>query len=117
MQQDEGRQTPARLTFSDLAAPLGVGQIALHSVGWGTEFADFDSDGWLDLLVANGSTLETREEPKTLKPQPDMLLWNRVGEYFHDLAALNPAFSTPHVSRGLAVSDYDQDGDLGHPDR
>jgi tetratricopeptide (TPR) repeat protein len=111
-QQAEGSQAPARLTFSDLAAPLGVGQIALQSVGWGTEFADFDADGWLDLVVANGSTLETREEPKTLKPQPDMLLWNRAGEYFHDLAALNPAFGTPKVSRGLAVSDYDLDGDL-----
>jgi len=112
MQQGEGGQAPARLTFSDLAAPLGVGQIALHSVGWGTEFADFDADGWLDLVVANGSTLETQEQPKTLKPQPDMLLWNRQGEYFHDLAPLNPVFSTPHVSRGLALSDYDQDGDL-----
>ena len=112
LQQGEGGQAPARLSFSDLAAPLGVGQIALHSIGWGTEFADFDADGWLDLVVANGSTLETREEPKTLKPQSDMLLWNRQGEYFHDLAALNESFSTPRVSRGLAVSDYDLDGDL-----
>ena len=111
-QQTGASQNPPRLSFSDLAAPLGVGQIALQSVGWGTEFADFDSDGWLDLVIANGSTLETREQPKTLKPQPDMLLWNRQGEYFHDLAALNPVFSTPHVSRGLAVSDYDHDGDL-----
>ena len=112
LREGEGGQAPARLTFSDLAAPLGIGQIALHSVGWGTEFADFDADGWLDLVVANGSTLETKEQPKTLKPQPDMLLWNRQGEYFHDLAPLNPAFSTPNVSRGLAVSDYDLDGDL-----
>lgn len=112
MRQDEGGQAPVRLSFSDLAAPLGVGQIALQSVGWGTEFADFDADGWLDLVVANGSTLETREEPKTLKPQPDMFLWNRQGEYFHDLAPANPSFSTPAVSRGLAVSDYDLDGDL-----
>ena len=111
-QPGEDGQAPARLTFSDLAAPLGVGQIALHSVGWGTEFADFDADGWLDLVVANGSTLETKEQPKTLKPQPDMLLWSRQGEYFHDLGPLNPAFSTPNVSRGLAVSDYDLDGDL-----
>ena len=111
-QQGEGGQTAARLSFSDLAAPLGVGQIALQSVGWGTEFADFDADGWLDLVVANGSTLETREEPKTLKPQPDMFLWNRSGEYFHDLAPLNESFGTPRVSRGLAVSDYDLDGDL-----
>ncbi len=103
---------PVQLSFSDMAAPLGLGQIALQSVGWGTEFVDFDHDGWLDLIVSNGSTLETDEVPKGLKPQATMFLWNRRGEYFHDLAPLNEIFSTPHVSRGLAVSDYDQDGDL-----
>jgi tetratricopeptide (TPR) repeat protein len=109
----DGDPAPALpLSFSDMAAPLGLGQIALQSVGWGTEFVDFDHDGWLDLVVANGSTLETDEVPKALKPQATMFLWNRRGEYFHDLASLNEIFSTPRVSRGLAVSDYDQDGDL-----
>ena len=42
----------------DIADQKGLGQIALPVVGWGTEFADFDGDGWLDLVVANGSTLE-----------------------------------------------------------
>jgi len=109
---DDGTQAPLRLTFSDLAAPLGLGQIALHSVGWGTELADFDADGWLDLVVANGSTLENDQRPKGLKPQPEMLLWNQQGKYFYDLAPLNSVFATPHVSRGLALSDYDLDGDL-----
>ena len=101
----------APLSFADQAAPLGLGQIALQSVGWGSEFLDFDGDGWLDLMVANGSTLETATTPKTLKPQPDMVLWNRRGEYFHDLASLDESLSTPDVSRGLAVADYDGDGD------
>ncbi|HVS13488.1 MAG TPA: FG-GAP-like repeat-containing protein [Thermoanaerobaculia bacterium] len=99
-------------TFSDLSAPTGLGQIALPLVGWGTEFADLDGDGWLDLLVANGSTLETRDGSGRLEPQPPLLLWNRAGEHFHDLAAENPSFAEPHVARGLAVADYDADGDL-----
>jgi len=81
-------------------------------VGWGTEFADLDADGWLDLIVANGSTVETVSSPKRLVPQLPFVLWNRRGEHFHDLAPLNEALSKPHVSRGLALADYDDDGDV-----
>ncbi len=101
-----------RLTFADLAAPKGVGQIALQMVGWGTEFGDLDNDGWLDLVVANGSTLEEKDGSKELKRQPAMLLWNQGGDFFHDLAAASPPFAAEHAARGLALSDYDLDGDL-----
>lgn len=104
--------TPVQLTFTDQASPLGLGQPAIQSVGWGTEFGDFDSDGWLDLVVSNGSTLETAEVPKRLKPQSMMLFWNQQGTHFHDLASLNEEFAEPQVGRGLALSDYDADGDL-----
>ena len=100
------------LRFVDAADMVGLGQISLPMVGWGTEFADFDGDGWLDLVVANGSTFETEEKPKRLVPQLPFLLWNRRGEYFHNLAPLSPPLSQPHVARGLAVADYDNDGDV-----
>jgi tetratricopeptide (TPR) repeat protein len=100
------------LRFVDSADMVGLGQIALPMVGWGTEFADFDADGWLDLIVANGSTVETAVAPKRLVPQLPFLFWNRRGEYFHNLAPLNAALSQPHVARGLAVADYDNDGDV-----
>ncbi len=103
---------PKRLSFSDMAVPLGLGQIALQRIGWGTEFADFDADGWLDLVIANGSTFEDDQQPPGLKKQPPFLLWNRRGEYFHDLAPAAEVLAASHVSRGLALSDYDADGDL-----
>jgi len=100
------------LRFMDVADHRGLGQIALQLIGWGTEFEDLDSDGWLDLVVANGSTFETDEKPRRLRPQRSFVFWNRNGEAFHDLAPLIPALSEPRVSRGLALSDYDGDGDV-----
>ena len=98
--------------FVDAADSVGLGQIALRSIGWGTEFADVDADGWLDLIVANGSTFETTDQPKRLLPQAPFLFWNRRGEHFHDLAPLDEGFAAPRVGRGLAVSDFDLDGDV-----
>jgi tetratricopeptide (TPR) repeat protein len=102
----------APVRFGDDGSARGLGQISIQRVGWGTEFADFDADGWLDLAVANGSTFETDDQPKGLQPQRSFLFWNREGRYFHDLAGFSEPFQAPRVSRGLAVSDYDQDGDL-----
>lgn len=99
------------LQFADAADMAGVGQIALSMVGWGTEFLDFDNDGWLDLAVANGSTFETETVPKRLVPQLPFLFWNRRGEFFHNVAPVAAPLAQPHVGRGLAVSDYDDDGD------
>ncbi|MBI2947705.1 MAG: VCBS repeat-containing protein [Verrucomicrobia bacterium] len=118
--QQEQARTPSEsakkkysLRFMDIADRKGLGQIALPFVGWGTEFVDFDGDGWLDLIVANGNTLEFNSPaPKRLKPQEPFLFWNHRGESFHDLAPLSKSLAEQHVSRGLAVSDFDNDGDM-----
>jgi enediyne biosynthesis protein E4 len=108
----ESLLSDGKFRFVDSADMVGLGQIALPVVGWGTEFADFDGDGWLDLVVANGSTIETEQKPKRLVPELPFLFWNRRGEFFHNVAPLVPALSQPHVARGLAVADYDNDGDV-----
>ncbi len=100
------------LRFLDVADLRGVGQMALPYVGWGTEFADVDGDGWLDLIVANGNTLEVPDSrPRVLKRQEPFLLWNQRGDQFHNIAPLNPLLAEPHNGRGLAVADFDLDGD------
>src|SRR5438477_3260859 len=43
-----------RYNFEDVSYAAGVAIPSVPYVGWGTGFADFDNDGWLDLLVANG---------------------------------------------------------------
>jgi tetratricopeptide (TPR) repeat protein len=108
-QKEPGKKS--ELHFTDVAATTGIGEPSMRKVGWGTSFVDIDSDGWPDLLVANGSTFEDKESsPRRLSPMPSFLFWNAQGDFFHDLAPWNRNFSQPHVSRGLAVADYNSDG-------
>jgi len=101
------------LRFVDIADQKGLGHVALRLVGWGTEFVDLEQDGWLDLVVVNGSTIEADgPPPKTLQAQAAFVFWNERGRHFHNLAPLHPGLSRPHVSRGLGCADYDGDGDL-----
>jgi len=108
-QRDKGGKS--ELHFTDVAATTGIGEPSMRSVGWGTSFVDIDSDGWPDLLVANGSTFEDKSAtPRRLSPMPSFLFWNAQGEYFHNLGPWNRNFAQPHVSRGLAVADFNNDG-------
>lgn len=110
-QESKRAATSHPLRFMDVADQKGLGQVALPYVSWGAEFADFDGDGWLDLIVANGNTLENLDShPRQLRPQETFLFWNEQGRHFHNLAPLSPALSERHVARGLALADYDNDG-------
>ena len=107
----EQKELSSELHFTDVAANTGVGQPSLQKIGWGTSFVDIDSDGWPDLVVANGSTFEhTGPAPRALEPMSSFLFWNAQGSYFYDLAPWNRSLAQPHVSRGLAVADYNNDG-------
>jgi len=107
----EQKGMSSELHFTDVAANMGVGQPSFQRIGWGTSFVDIDSDGWLDLVVANGSTFEHKgPAPRALEPMPAFLFWNAQGTFFDDLAPWNRSLSQPHVSRGLSVADYNNDG-------
>ncbi|HEX6906835.1 MAG TPA: FG-GAP-like repeat-containing protein [Terriglobales bacterium] len=111
LSEQKGMVNGSELHFTDVAAPFGIGQQSLQKIGWGASFVDIDSDGWPDLIVANGSTFEDKEtSPRKLVPMSSFLFWNDHGSFFYDLAPWNQALSQRHVSRGVAVADYNNDG-------
>jgi tetratricopeptide (TPR) repeat protein len=111
LSEQKGSPGKSELHFTDVAANMGIGQPSMQAIGWGASFVDFDSDGWPDLIVANGSTFEQKEtSPPRLVPMSSFLFWNAHGDFFHDLAPWNRSLSQPHVSRGLAVADFNNDG-------
>jgi hypothetical protein len=100
--------------YRDVAVRAGVGQPSKNRLGFGCLFADLDLDGDLDLIVANGHIDDTvRNIPGNVGyAQPPHLFLNDAGT-FHDVAAqVGGGFEQARVGRGLAVADFDRDGDL-----
>ncbi len=111
--ESRAQGSAAKLRFRDDADRVGLGQIALDLVGWGTAFVDFDNDGWLDLFVSNGSTLQKRDNPTEMVPMHPHLYWNSGPDegFFEVGAEAGFRAEVPGVGRGAAFADYDADGD------
>jgi hypothetical protein len=98
--------------FSDVANPTGLGAATRLMSGWGLKFFDYDNDGDIDLLLANGhpdDTVDKRiEGVKFLEP---MLLFHNTGKGFENVSQQSgPVLSRPLAARGLALGDFNNDG-------
>ena len=98
-------------TFADVSAEAALGRAGWAHVGFGAGFFDFDHDGELDLLVANGHVYPQidRAGSGSGYAQPNHLFAN-VGDGTFTQVALGS--EVPRVSRGANVLDFDNDGDL-----
>ena len=101
--------------FVDEAPSSTVGQASLLTLTFGAFFFDYDLDGLLDILAANGHLEEeiNKVQPRVSYKQPPLLFHNRGNGKFESVAAaMGPDFSRPIVARGAAYGDLDHDGDL-----
>jgi len=100
--------------YTDIAMKAGIGQASRESLGFGCAFLDVNLDGHLDLLAVNGHIDETVRHIRSNAgyAQPPHLFLNDGRGTFRDVAALaGSGFAAPKVGRGLAIGDYDRDGD------
>jgi len=98
--------------FTDHSAALGLGSLA-PNVTFGAKWLDYDNDGWLDLVLANGHVQDNIHaiDSSAEYRQPVALCHNGAGGRFADVSAqMAPACTTPIVGRGLAIGDIDNDG-------
>ena len=100
------------LTFDDVAMPLGIGMATRWMSGWGLKFFDYDNDGNLDLILANGFPDDLVEEFSSLvKYHEPLLLFQNSGHGFKNVSDQGgPVFSKSFSARGLALGDFNNDG-------
>ena len=107
-------------SFDDASAASGLGAPSFRLTGFGTAFLDFDNDGDLDVAVVNGRVkrgqlVDGVDERAALASyaEPNMLFRNNGAGIFANVSTHALAFTRRiEVSRGLAVGDIDNDGDL-----
>ena len=101
--------------FTNITDVAGVGDEwiipdSLLAIGWGTSFLDIDNDSDLDLYVANGFVPSPSFLNSTLHMN-DKLFINEGNLQFTDTDTIF-GIQNKYASRGMAYSDYDNDGDL-----
>jgi hypothetical protein len=101
----------------DLNFSYDAGEIARATrlmSGWGLRFFDYDNDGDPDLLCANGHPDDMVDQRvfNVRYREPLLLFENREGEFHNVSSVSGEVFTKSFAARGLAIGDYDNDGDL-----
>ena len=100
--------------FRDESAISGLGPGSFESTGFGTAWADFDNDGWLDTLSVNGLVqIPAAPTPGPFPLGQRMLLFrNQQNGRFAPVGNPGAPFQATDVGRGAAFGDVDNDGDI-----
>lgn len=113
------RQLPGGV-YVDQTSLTGLGEASLNFTGFGVVAGDLNLDGRIDLAVANGRVMRA----PLLQPEAAASHWQDYAEHnqlfiamdaglYRSLPAGSDAFLlSEEVSRGLAMGDVDNDGDL-----
>jgi hypothetical protein len=107
--------------WEDVTAAAGLAAPSLPFTSFGAGWIDYDHDGWLDLLVANGAVRILEERARQGDPFPLAMtnqLFRNLGpdaagrvRFTEVTGEAGPAFALAEVSRAAAFGDLDDDGD------
>jgi hypothetical protein len=100
--------------FEDVTIEAGLNK-ETRFVCFGAGLVDFDNDGYPDLLLTSGSVYPevARVSPRFPARSPRILFRNQGDGTFIEMGPeAGPGITTPHMGRGAAFGDFDNDGDM-----
>ena len=100
--------------FDDVRVPAGLARPTAAFTGFGTDWFDYDNDGWLDLFIANGAVNiveRQRGQPVPYRMTNQLFRNTGKGAFEETSASGGAAFTALDVARGAAFGDIDNDGD------
>lgn len=101
--------------FTDIAAQAKIASPSFAPVKWGTGFGDFDNDGWLDIVVANGNFTSLMDSlPNEVRYAEALQLFRNLGNKTFDEIADSAGLNRGKLQsrRGTAFGDINNDGKL-----
>jgi enediyne biosynthesis protein E4 len=101
-------------SFDDTTASSSLG-VETRFIGWGAGIVDLDNDGLPDLFLVTGMVYPELEAklPNYPAKTPRVVFRNLGGGRFEELIEeAGPGIAAPHMSRGCAFGDFDNDGDV-----
>jgi enediyne biosynthesis protein E4 len=103
-----------KASFQDVSRRAGLA-VDNRYVCWGAGIVDLDNNGLPDIFVVAGHAFPEIEKRFPDSPSKNQRLVFRnlgSGRFEELLDQAGPAIAEPHVSRGCAFGDFDNDGDL-----
>jgi hypothetical protein len=104
-----------RGSFDDARTRVGLAAPTAAFTGFGTDWFDYDNDGWLDLFIANGAVniVEAQRGQKFPFKMRNQLFRNTgSGRFEQTSKAGGEAFERLDIGRAAAFGDVDNDGDI-----
>lgn len=102
-------------SFTDDTFGSGLGNKSMLMSGVSMKFVDYDNDGWPDIVQLNGSMLDNIQlYHSEVSYKEPMLMFRNLGKgkFTKVSDSLGEDFQKAVAGRGLAVADFDNDGDM-----
>ena len=96
--------------FRDASRSSGLYQPTLNMLGFGTQAVDFDLDGHLELIVANGHIDDQRALGIPWKMPPQLFVSGGASKYADRSREAGDYFQGEYLGRGVARVDWNRDG-------